>query len=88
MQVHGIAPWPLDAGAEIVHGEQSDLVPLLVDTLKMQVTTREYPNYVYWDDEQVIEYAGEQATETHPVVKHTYDVLDDVRTHVGTLLQR
>lgn len=79
MQVHGIVPWPLDAGAEIVHGEASDVAALLQHPLNVQLTEREYPNYVYWHDRGVIEYAGEQASATHPVVKRMYGLLDEVR---------
>ena len=78
--MHGIVPWPLDAGAEIVHGETSDVAALLQHSLNMQLTEREYPNYVYWHDKGVIEYAGEQAAVTHPVVKRTYGLLDEVCT--------
>lgn len=88
VQVHGIAPWPLDAGAEIIHGEGSDVATLLQDVLHMELTEREYPNYVYWHDKGVIEYVGEQTNVTHPVVKHMYDLLDEVRPHMGTLNHR
>lgn len=78
-QVHGIAPWPLDAGAEIIHGEDSDLAKLLQEQSFMPVFEREYPNYVYWPDTGCIEYVGHSASETHPVLKRMYDLLDEVR---------
>ena len=78
MQVHGIVPWPLDAGAEIIHGEASDVASLLQHALNTQLTEREYPNYVYWHDKGVIEYAGEQSAVTNPVVKRMYGLLDEV----------
>jgi hypothetical protein len=78
VQVHGIAPWPLEAGAEIVHGEGSEVASLLRDALHMQLTEREYPNYVFWHAGGVIEYVGKQSPVTHPVVKEVYDILDEV----------
>jgi monoamine oxidase len=48
-QVKDIAPWPLEAGPEFVHGARSDLVTVL-NNAGYQLQEKTWPNYLFWGD--------------------------------------
>ena len=81
-QVSGIVPWELDAGAELVHGQDSTVATLLTSSLKAELTRNEYPNYVYWPDTGAIECAcGDDSSGAHhkgQALKHTFDLIEQV----------
>ena len=79
-QVHGIAPWALDAGAELVHGQRSTVASLLVDDIKADLVKKEYPNYVYWRDSGEIACAcGEGGESEDTAVDSTFNLIAQVR---------
>lgn len=53
MQVEGIAPWPLEGGAEIIHGEHSLVRQLTTNNkhgVKIHQKESSVINYVFWAD--------------------------------------
>ena len=47
-QVHGVAPWPLEAGPEFVHGANNPLVRILQEDAHMKLHEKVWPNKFYW----------------------------------------
>lgn len=88
-QVHGIAPWALDAGAELVHGQRSTVASLLVDDIKADLVKKEYPNYVYWRDSGEIACAcGEGGESEDTAVDSTFNLIEQVRNSGGFIVVR
>ena len=51
-QVEGVAPWPLEAGPEFVHGANNSLVNVLTEHAGLKLHEREWPDWVYMGDDQ------------------------------------
>lgn len=80
-QVSGIVPWDLDAGAELVHGQDSTVASLLAKDLKADLVKKEYPNYVYWRDSGDIACAcGEAEATEDATVDSTFNLIEQVRS--------
>eukprot|EP00892_Ulva_mutabilis_P009134 jgi/Ulvmu1/6593/UM003_0230.1 len=83
-QVSGIAPWALDAGAELVHGQDSTVASLLTDSLKVDLSKKEYPNYVYWPGTGEIECAcgdedeHDEVEDKGNVVRQTFNLIEQL----------
>jgi monoamine oxidase len=58
MQVNGIAPWPLEAGPEFVHGARSDVVTLLKKA-GYRLQEKAWPNYLFWGDKSIFTPAAQ-----------------------------
>jgi monoamine oxidase len=59
-QVSGVAPWPLEAGPEFVHGAKSALVAVLTEQVGLKLHERAWPNKLYLGDEgRLVGAAGE-----------------------------
>ncbi|KAG2437442.1 hypothetical protein HXX76_006092 [Chlamydomonas incerta] len=50
-QVHGMAPWPIEAGPEFVHGRNSVLVKLAETHMGVTFTEKEWPDWWYFGKE-------------------------------------
>lgn len=77
-QVTGLVPWALDAGAELVHGEDSTIASLLSQDLKADLLKKEYPNYVYWQDTGEVAACGDDAVEPNSDIEGTFDLIEQV----------
>lgn len=79
-QVSGIVPWDLDAGAELVHGQDSTVASILAKDLKADLAKKEYPNYVYWRDSgDIVCACGEASASEDATVGSTFNLIDQVR---------
>ena len=83
MQVQGVAPWPLEAGPEFVHGARSVLVKTLRDRVGMRLREETWPNYVFWGDEGKLTPAEGDADGLVEEVDRL--MFDEARTHTPTL---
>lgn len=81
-QIHGVAPWPLEAGPEFVHGAKSLLVDVLTEGLGIKLYERDWPDHIYWGRDQRLLPAD------HPAYTTMEDVdklmFEDVRSGVTT----
>jgi monoamine oxidase len=50
-QVKNVAPWPLEAGPEFVHGENSSLVGILTRHAGITLHKKSWPNALFWGDQ-------------------------------------
>lgn len=63
-QIHGVAPWPLEAGPEFVHGAKSILVDVLQNDVGMKLHEKGWPDHIYWGGEQRLLPAEDPAHKT------------------------
>mmetsp|Transcript_16926 Transcript_16926/g.36620 ORF Transcript_16926/g.36620 Transcript_16926/m.36620 type:complete len:442 (+) Transcript_16926:98-1423(+) len=96
-QVHGLAPWPIEAGPEFVHGSNSILVELLKEA-GYNFTEKGWPDYWYFgkekelvhdtqvDDEisKVHELFAECGDLTHPPPGQDVSALDWLKSQGAT----
>lgn len=77
LQVEGIAPWSLEAGAELIHGEHSIVRQLTMNKrsgVHLKQEHKEIVNYVFWDDTEDVLPVSEGV----PEYDHIYKLIEQV----------
>lgn len=75
MQVNGVAPWPLDGGAELIAGEHSIVKQLADNCLPMHTTESEFANFVHWSDTGELTYLFDGLTPMHDQITMLVDAV-------------
>lgn len=65
IQVEGVAPWPLDAGAELIAGQHSIVKKLADNYLDLDNVEHEFANYLYWSDTGDLQYMFDEFSPLH-----------------------
>ncbi|CAM6085853.1 unnamed protein product [Calypogeia fissa] len=79
--VHGLAPWPVEIGAEFLHGSQKSSVKTIVD--EMGFLDRISPDYYYIGQERRL-LSSEEADE-HPDVQLVHEIFSALRENVSKI---
>ena len=53
-QVHGVAPWPLEAGPEFIHGEKGSLVEIVTAHVGLKLHEAQWPDWLFWGDRRAL----------------------------------
>lgn len=69
-QVHGVAPWPLEAGPEFVHGSNSQLVHILRHAVHMKLEEKAWPNKFYSGRQRRLVGTDSSSSDTLDIVNH------------------
>jgi len=80
-QLHGFAPWPIQLGAEFVHGSENNVLVKMFDQMKWPYRSLEWPDsYYFGGDERggVLRGLIDASTaEAHPDILETHRLLTD-----------
>lgn len=82
-QIEGIAPWPLEGGAELIHGEHSIVSQLTKDAkngVEIAQRTSNVINYVFWSDTEELMSLDEGVPE--------YDTMQQLSDEVCNTIPR
>ena len=92
-QLHGFAPWPVQLGAEFVHGGENNCVVEIFEKLKWPIKTLEWPDRYYFESDGTDNETAETAenplralhglvdantAEQHPDIEETHRLLAEL----------
>ena len=84
-QLHGFAPWPLQLGAEFVHGGENNVLVRLIERLGWSYRTLEWPDRYYFGTRRDTENDDDDDTNTkreHETTTRRDESLHVVETYV------
>ncbi|CAM6091974.1 unnamed protein product [Calypogeia fissa] len=81
--VHGLAPWPVEIGAEFLHGSQKSSVKTIVDEMGCVLRELNFPDYYYIGQEGRL-LSSEEADE-HPDVQLVHEIFSALREDVSKI---